>query len=86
MRCGLIPMRDEAPHVRYAPPFFKEETAVGAMTVLSYRIKKYGIPPAPYGDHSDFQSANGFVPVREATEGGAFEGDDEGEAPLWEGL
>ena len=44
-RCCLITMIDDATHVRYAR-FFEEETTAGAMTVLSYWIRKYGIPQA----------------------------------------
>jgi hypothetical protein len=61
-RCCLITMIDDATNIRYGQ-FFEEETTVGAMTVLSYWIRKYGIPQALYCDHK-----NAFVLTREATE------------------
>jgi hypothetical protein len=55
-------MIDDATNVRYAQ-FFDGETIAGAMTVLSYWIKTYGIPQALYCDRK-----NAFVITREPTE------------------
>jgi hypothetical protein len=43
--------------------FFEEETTAGAMTVLPYWIKAYGIPEALYCDRK-----NAFVLTRESTD------------------
>ena len=43
--CCLITMIDDATNIRHAQ-FFDGETIAGAMTVLSYWIKTYGIPQA----------------------------------------
>jgi hypothetical protein len=43
--------------------FFEEETTAGAMTVLSFWIRTYGIPQARYGDRK-----NAFVLTREPTD------------------
>ena len=47
--CCLITMIDDATNIRHAQ-FFDGETTAGAMTVLSYWIKTYGIPQALYCD------------------------------------
>jgi transposase len=60
--CCLITMIDDATNVRYAQ-FFEGETIAGAMTVLSYWIRIYGIPQALYCDRK-----NAFVITREPTE------------------
>ncbi|MDR1148420.1 MAG: helix-turn-helix domain-containing protein, partial [Spirochaetaceae bacterium] len=62
LACCLITMIDDATNVRYAQ-FFDGETIAGAMTVLSYWIKTYGIPQALYCDRK-----NAFVITREPTE------------------
>jgi hypothetical protein len=65
-RCCLITMIDDAANIRYAQ-FSEEETTAGAMRVLSYRIKKYGIPQALYCDHK-----NAFVLTREPSDGEGY--------------
>ena len=67
-RCCLITMIDDATNLRLAR-FFEEETTAGAMTVLSYWIKTYGIPQALYCDHK-----NAFVLVREPTDAELLKG------------
>jgi hypothetical protein len=49
--------------------FFEEETTAGAMTVLSYWIRKYGIPQALYCDKK-----NAFVLTREPTDAEILKG------------
>ena len=61
-RCCLITMIDDATKTRLSQ-FFEEETTAGAMTVLSYWIKTYGIPNGLYCDHK-----NAFVLTREPTD------------------
>jgi hypothetical protein len=55
-------MTGDAANVRYVR-FFDGETATGAMTVLSYWIRTYGIPQALYCDRK-----NAFVITREPAE------------------
>ena len=57
--CCLMTMIDDATNVRYAQ-FFEQETTESAMTVLSFWIKKYGIPESLYCDKK-----NAFVLTRE---------------------
>jgi hypothetical protein len=61
-RCCLMTMRDDATNIRHGQ-FFEGETTAGTMTVLSYWIRKYGIPQALYCDHK-----NAFVLTREPTD------------------
>ena len=61
-RCCLITMIDDATKRRLSQ-FFEEETTAGAMTVLSYWIKTYGIPQSLYCDRK-----NAFVLTREPTD------------------
>jgi hypothetical protein len=61
-------MIDDATNIRYGQ-FFEEETTAGAMRVLSYWIKKYGIPHGRYCDHK-----NAFVLTREATDAERLKG------------
>jgi transposase len=67
-RCCLITMTDDAAKTRLSP-FFEEETTAGAMTVLSYWIKKYGIPQSLYCDHK-----NAFVLAREPSDAELLKG------------
>jgi hypothetical protein len=55
-------MIDDATKTRLSR-FFEEETTAGTMTVLSYWIRKYGIPQSLYCDHK-----NVFVLTREPTD------------------
>jgi hypothetical protein len=57
-------MIDDATNIRYGQ-FFEGET----MTVLSYWIRKYGIPQGLYCDHK-----NAFVLTREATDAELLKG------------
>jgi transposase len=60
--CCLMTMIDDATNIRYAQ-FYESETTASAMEVLSYWIRKYGIPQALYCDRK-----NAFVLVREPTD------------------
>jgi transposase len=60
--CCLMTMIDDATNIRYAQ-FSEEERTASAMEVLSYWIKRYGIPQALYCDHK-----NAFVLTRELTD------------------
>ena len=60
--CCLMTMIDDATNIRYAQ-FFEQETTESAMTVLSYWIKKYGIPERLYCDKK-----NAFVLTREPSD------------------
>jgi hypothetical protein len=55
-------MIDDAANTRFSR-FFEEETTAGAMTVVSYWIRSYGIPQGLYCDHK-----NAFVLTREPTD------------------
>jgi hypothetical protein len=55
-------MIDDATNLRLSL-FFEEETTAGAMTVLSYWIKRYGIPQSLYCDKK-----NAFVLTRDPTD------------------
>jgi hypothetical protein len=61
--CCLMTMIDDAANVRYAQSF-EGETAASAMEVVSYWIKRYGIPQGLYCGRK-----NAFVLVREPTDG-----------------
>jgi transposase len=67
-RCCLMTMIDDATNIRYSR-LFEAETTAGAMTVLSYWIRKYGIPQALYCDHK-----NAFVLTREPAEAELLKG------------
>jgi hypothetical protein len=66
--CCLMTMIDDATNIRYAQ-FYEGETTASAMEVLSYWIRKYGIPQALYCDHK-----NAFVLVREPTDAELLKG------------
>jgi transposase len=66
--CCLMTMTDDATNIRYAQ-FHEGGTTAGAMEVLSYRIRKYGIPQALYCDHK-----NAFVLAREPTDAELLKG------------
>ncbi|GHV53601.1 hypothetical protein AGMMS49579_12660 [Spirochaetia bacterium] len=70
-------MIDDTTNERYAQ-FFEAETTAGAMTALSYWIRKYGIPQARYCGHK-----NVFVLVREPTDAELLQGDNQAAEPLW---
>jgi transposase len=59
--CCIMNMIDDATGIRYAQ-FFEAETEANAMGVLSYWIRKYGLPQLLYCDRK-----NAFI-LREATE------------------
>ena len=67
-KCCLITMIDDATNIRYAQ-MFEQETIVGAMTVFSSWIKKYGIPESLYCDKK-----NAFVLTREPTDAELLKG------------
>jgi len=67
-KCCLITLIDDATNKRMSM-FFEEETTAGAMTVLSYWIRKYGIPQALYCDKK-----NAFVLTREPTDAEILKG------------
>jgi transposase len=60
--CCLMTMIDDATNIRYSQ-FYEGETTASTMEVLSYWIKRYGIPQALYCDKK-----NAFVLTREPTD------------------
>jgi transposase len=66
--CCLMIMIDDATGVRYAQ-FSEKETVASAMEVLSYWIRKYGIPQTLYCDRK-----NAFIMKREPTDAELLKG------------